>query len=99
MVLITENFRYYKYTEITIDSCLQIFLNRSNTKRFLSYIDKFKEYITQFYHWYRRNPISPQYINSKDIVMYKNKKNHGNNLSPAEIKQCKLNKSFFILFF
>jgi hypothetical protein len=88
MILITENFRYYKYTEITIDTCLQIFLNRSLTKRFLSYNEIFKDYLMKFYNWFKKNPISPQYINTKETVMFKNKKNPGNNLSETEIKQC-----------
>ena len=89
MNLITENFKYYKYTEATIDTVIQIFLNHSQTKRFLSHIDKYKEYIMKFYKWFKQNPISPQYINTKDTVLFKTKKNPGNNLSAADIQQCK----------
>lgn len=88
MHLITENFRYYKYTETTIDTVIQIFLNHSQTKRFLSYNEKNKEYIMKFYRWYRQNPISPQYVNTKDTVLFKNKKNPGNNISANDIQQC-----------
>lgn len=90
MILITENFRFYKFTEVCINCVIDIFLVQSQTKRFLGHIEKYKEYIMKFYKWLKTNPISPQYINTKDTVMFKYKKNPGNNLSSQDIQQCKL---------
>lgn len=85
----TENFKFFKYTEMNIDNIISLFYNQVNTKRFLSHIDKLKDIIMKFYRWLKQNPIAPIYCNSKETVLYKKRAHPNQNLNPNEIQQCK----------
>lgn len=84
----TENFKYFKYTEMNIDIIISIFYNQVETKRLLKYSDKLKDHLMKFYKWIKQNPISPVYCNSKDTVFYRKRPNPNQNLNPNEIQQC-----------
>jgi hypothetical protein len=88
----TENFKYFKYTEMNIDNIIFLFYNQVNTKRFLGHLDKLKDIFMKFYRWLKQNPIAPNYCNSKETVFYRKKANPNQNLNPSEIQQCNLYK-------
>lgn len=84
-----ENFKYYKYTELFIENIIQIFYNPANTKRFLTHMEKLKDILFKYYKWLKQNPISPQYCNSRDTVLFKKKPTPSTNMPMNELQQCK----------
>jgi len=87
-MMATENFKYFKYTEMIIEIIISLFFIQSNTKRFLGYSDKLKDILMKFYRWLKTNLVSPQYCNSKDTVLYRKKPNPVQNINPNDLQQC-----------
>ena len=88
-MLLKDNEQYFKYTELNISSINELFFNPLNTKRLLTHLDKYKDQLVRLYKWIKKNPISPQYSNNKDVVLYKRRQPNNQNISQSEILQSK----------